>query len=35
MQKKYAAKKYSLGGMDGWVGGWREVKSGLRIAYSN
>jgi hypothetical protein len=21
--------------MDGWVGGWMEVKAGLRIAYSN
>ena len=21
--------------MDGWMGGWMEVKAGLRIAYSN
>ena len=21
--------------MDGWMGGWMDVKAGLRIAYSN
>ena len=21
--------------MDGWVGGWKDGKAGLRIAYSN
>ena len=21
--------------MDGWMGGWKEAKAGLRLAYSN
>ena len=37
MSARLARKKWSVvgGWVDGCVGGWMEVKAGLRIAYSN